>query len=75
MGNLKERIQHEVHPFSSNSKNKDFSVAKIVEGKNMSTKIISTNIYGEHNITTPKLFPGNGCRWRYHKLFKEVSWY
>jgi hypothetical protein len=55
MGTLKESIQHEVCLLEPKSLDKDFSVEKRVESKNMATRRVATNTYREHNVPTPNL--------------------
>jgi hypothetical protein len=55
MGTLKESIQHEVHLFVPKSLECAFILARKVEGKNMDTRRVATNNYGEHDAPSSNL--------------------
>ena len=55
MGNLKERIQHEVHLFKPKYLDNSLGVTKKVENKHMATRRVATNKYREHHVPSPNL--------------------
>jgi hypothetical protein len=55
MGTLNENIQHEVGLFEPESLDKDFSMAKKVENKNMATRMVTSKTYRENCVPFPNI--------------------
>ena len=62
IGTLKDNIQHEVHLFEPSSLENDFTMARIVENKNMAmtTRKAFSNTYRENNVPSSNYFYPNG---------------
>ena len=55
IGTLKDSIQHEVHVWEPYSLEKAFMLARKIESKFMVTRKLTTNIYKDGSVATPRL--------------------
>ena len=55
MGTLKDNIQHEVHLWELDSLEKAFRLARIIGSKIMAKRNLTTHIYKDGSVATPRL--------------------